>query len=47
MTFIRWKLYRALCHVGWWICPQPHKGYLQKGVGSWEDVKRRAEEAKP
>lgn len=28
LRYIRWQIFRGLSHLGWWICPEPHKSAL-------------------
>jgi hypothetical protein len=28
MNWIRWKIFKALSHLAWWICPEPHRHNL-------------------
>lgn len=28
MNAIRWRIFKALSHLAWWICPEPHKSNL-------------------
>lgn len=33
MRNLRWWLFNQLSHLGWWVCPEPHKtalGYIWK-----------------
>ncbi len=41
-TRARWHLFKWLSHVGWWVCPEPHRSRLQRGIGSWQEVEARA-----
>lgn len=32
MKLIRWQLFKLISRFGWWICPEPHKTNLQRGL---------------
>jgi hypothetical protein len=45
MTRFRWWLFRHISTLGWWICPEPHRSRLQRGIGSWSEIEYRITEA--
>lgn len=40
---IRWRLFKLLSHIGWWVCPEPYKTDLKRRqmlacVPQWKDL---------
>lgn len=40
LRYIRWQIFRGLSHLGWWICPEPHRTILKAVYDKkWEEIK--------
>lgn len=37
MHAIRWKLFKLLSRLGWWVCPEPDKSNLTAVMPTWDD----------
>ena len=38
MRYIRWKLFKLLSRIGWWVCPPEDRLVLQSIMPTWDDV---------
>lgn len=38
MNWLRWHAFRFLSHIGWMICPEPHRSRLQSVLPQWDDL---------
>lgn len=38
MTTLRWRLFKIISAIGWWVCPEPHKSNLQSQLPQWKDI---------
>jgi hypothetical protein len=41
ITAARWHIFRALCHIGWHICPEPRRSELLGSMSYDETLWRR------
>lgn len=35
---IRWKAFKIISAIGWWVCPEPHKSRLQASMPTWHEL---------
>lgn len=44
MRNLRWKLFKLLSRIGWWVCPEPDRTAMQRHMPRWRDINLEAPE---